>query len=794
MLLALGIGLAFQVQIQIGGDHKKTVVRDSVGDTTLASSRHKVGRRLPVTAAVVTSAFHDPTARALFARARAARLNQDSSLEAYDAQTYQRISAGMGFARIGRDRLLYRTDAAARVHWRRGVGAWVELTGARSVMPALGMTEDDKELEHDLNDDDLSPVPYYPGYEQLWIGGSTAKAQVDETEIVHPLADGAEAYYTYETGDSVTFRLPDGKSVQLRELRVRPRVPNWNVAVGSLWFDVSSGQLVRAAYRLAVPIDVWSIAKAEDPRAMDDVPIWVKPMISPIKAQISAIAIEYGLYETRFWLPRVRTAEGTAQVSFMHVPFRMEQSFKYLSVNGRDSLPAHAVAALAQAQKAFERDSAERALRETLDSAGVAELDRKRDARRRAQRDSADRPCARSDRRIETEHRAAGLVVATSIPCDIATLANSPDLPGSIFDPGDQLFDARARDALVAEALALGAQPPLMLGHLPPPTVTTGLELMRFNRVEGLSAGAAVDEELGGGYHARGVGRLGLGDVHPNVEVTFARTNLSETIRVAGYTRLVSAGDWGRPLSFGSSLAALLFGRDEGFYYYATGAELGVSRAAFLGHGATVEWRGFVENQHSAAVHSRSALNGAAYPANVVAQGGWYGGGTFRLDHSLGLDPNGFRLLSDLRLEGVTGDSTYGRAALDLTGSHGLGPLAAALTMSGGSSLGGVPAQRRWYLGGSQTVRGQSPDTSQSGNAYWFARAEIGASSAGFRPTVFGDLGWVGDRTKLHEIGRPMSGVGIGASMVDGLIRFDVARGLYPRRQWRVDLSLESRF
>src|SRR5205085_8293446 len=94
----------------------------------------------------------------------------------------------------------------------------------------------------------------------------------------------------------------------------------------------------------AVALEVWAMMKDEDPHALDDVPRWVMPMISPMHGQITAVAIEYGLYEGRFWLPRIRAAEGSAQVSFMHVPFKMEQSFKYASVNARDSLPAIIVA------------------------------------------------------------------------------------------------------------------------------------------------------------------------------------------------------------------------------------------------------------------------------------------------------------------------------------------------------------------------------------------------------------------------------------------------------------------
>jgi hypothetical protein len=46
----------------------------------------------------------------------------------------------------------------------------------------------------------------------------------------------------------------------------------------------------------------------------------------------------------------------------------------------------------------------------------------------------------------------------------------------------------------------------------------------------------------------------------------------------------------------------------------------------------------------------------------------------------------------------------------------------------------------------------------------------------------------------MTKVGRPLSGVGAGVSFLDGLFRFDVARGLYPRKQFRVDLYLESKF
>ena len=63
------------------------------------------------------------------------------------------------------------------------------------------------------------------------------------------------------------------------------------------------------------------------------------------------------------------------------------------------------------------------------------------------------------------------------------------------------------------------------------------------------------------------------------------------------------------------------------------------------------------------------------------------------------------------------------------------------------------------------------------------------------RPVLFGDVGWAGDRRTWRDIGQPMSGAGAGITILDGLIRFDVARGITPKPgQWRVDAYVEGRF
>src|SRR5688572_3021535 len=83
----------------------------------------------------MATAFRTPFARTLLQRARTARMQQDSALQAYEATAYLRVSAGMGFSRIGRDRLIFRHENVTNVKWNREVGAWVDVKGARTAIP-----------------------------------------------------------------------------------------------------------------------------------------------------------------------------------------------------------------------------------------------------------------------------------------------------------------------------------------------------------------------------------------------------------------------------------------------------------------------------------------------------------------------------------------------------------------------------------------------------------------------------------------------------------------------------------
>jgi hypothetical protein len=750
---------------------------DSLDSRGRRRRQRKPAKRVAVTPEHLATAFHDAGARPLLLLGRDARMRQDSALQAYDATTYQRISAGIGFSKFGRDRLAFRTEEATHVRWRRGIGAYVDVTGSRSVVPIAGKSGHVNISGH------ISPIPYFPGSETLWIGSSVARPGVDENDgIVNPLAEGSEAYYTYESGDSVTFRLPDGKAIRLRELKVRPRYPSWRLAVGSLWFDTNGGQLVRAAYRMSVPMDIKAVAEEDDPKSFDDVPALVKPLMFPMTAQVSAIGVEYGLYQGRFWLPRVQVAEGSGSAGFMRFPFKLEQKFQYDQVNAGAPLAPIAVSP----------DSTRRGMTSVGMIIGSHDTPATARDSARAERRMRRARCDSTGNRTYTRQR-DGMPnpILVRVPCDSAKLANSPDLPGSIYDKGEETFGGEEMDALVSQALSMGAQ-----AQFAPQLPTVQLATPRYNRVEGLSVGGVADQQLGAGYSLHALGRIGLADREPNVVLTGARSDLRRTLAVSAYNRLVSAGDWGNPLSMGSSISAFLFGRDEGFYYRATGVEL--TSTPDVAAGGALTWGLFAEQERTAAQRTTfslaHAVHGSEFEPNFEANRGTYLGARTRWTGTLGLDPQGFRLLSDARLEAARGDTgTFGRVALDLTASHGIGNGAAALTLAAGSGLGTLPAQRLWRLGGVSTVRGQRPGTAV-GDAFWLSRGEVAYGLQVIRPVIFADLGWAGDRRSWREVGRPLSGVGVGATLLDGLVRFDVARGIYPQRQWRVDTYVEARF
>jgi hypothetical protein len=398
--------------------------------------------------------------------------------------------------------------------------------------------------------------------------------------------------------------------------------------------------------------------------------------------------------------------------------------------------------------------------------------------------------------------------MAIRLPCKTDKLATSSDLPPDIFGAGEQMFTTADRDQLL-EGLDFGLQP----GWAPqPPQLHMGLDLLRYNRIEGLSVGASLTSVLGRGYTAQAIGRFGVADQIPNGEVTLSRSNGRSTVGARAFHRFsVANDDWGNPLSFGASVSSLLFGRDEGFYYRSWGGEFFGERAAPGPlSGAQMRWRVFGERQYGAGVRPNSHLSFAQLVAdryfvdNIPAvQLVAVGAGT-ELARSFGANPRALRFDARARGEGAVtersdslGMTGYARLVLDGTLARPLAGLAWSLTGAAGSSIGDLPPQRAFFIGGVQTVRGQfarPAGAGRVGDTFWLSRLEVARGVMALRPALFYDIGWAGARDSLNAMGRPMSGAGIGASVLDGLFRLDVSRGIFPERRWRTDLYIGARF
>ena len=820
---------------------ERAVAREATRDARSMARRQlspdSVVRRLRADSASA-SAFSDPEAKRILLRAREARVRQDSALTAYKATATQRISVGLGAKRLGLEKLLFRGDNVAEISWRRDVGVRVRPIGSRMTVPMGGNANGDFS--------GAISIPYFPGRESLWFPSSNfgvVKSDIDEREVIHPLANGAEAYYKYATGDSVDITLDGGRVIKLRELRITARRPDWRVFVGSFWFDRDGGQLVRAAYRLAVDLEIWdvaseqneadkqvnreadrlrdSIARLRMPRDVyvkdsimrapqvtaranntgndDDAPAWVKATFRPAKAKLDAISVEYGLYQGKFWLPRANSATASMQLGFIRTPFSIDEKFTYEDVNGDFSLAAiPAVRWSGAARDTTARDTTVvvgsgevsiniggGAVQATTGNGVVDTL--KLSATERLRR----RLCARDSTYTRVESRYDGaLRIAYDMPCDVAKLANSPALPPAAVSD-EALFDLKARDQLLS-ALDMSLQP----GWMPQrPTVRVGSDLLRFNRVEGVSAGVHVSQVLGAGYTLNAVGRIGHADLHANGELSLVRSNGARSVTATVYHRLAATNpEWGGGLSLGPSLPAFIYGRDEGFYYRTTGAELSERRERRRG---ALEYTLFLERQWTAGdtdvvntyslarliADRRFRRNIESEDLSVTGVSGMYS--RLLLDR-----PQGLRVTTVLNGEAGTGTFQYARASVEGTITRPVSRFSTALTGAIGSSVGDVPRQRGWFVGGVRTVRGQIAGT-QDGDAFWLARGEVGTKQGVFRPVGFFDVGWAGSRNAFGKV-QPQRGAGVGIGVLDGLIRVDFSRGLYPLKRWRTDFYVSA--
>jgi hypothetical protein len=286
--------------------------------------------------------------------------------------------------------------------------------------------------------------------------------------------------------------------------------------------------------------------------------------------------------------------------------------------------------------------------------------------------------------------------------------------------------------------------------------------------------------------------RIATATGQPDVEIGVRRETAELRLRLAAYRRLTPANPLERPLGIGNSLSAALWGRDNGEFFRATGVEL--KGAPPRSERPWMEWRLFAEHQGPVSTETdatlRSAFSSFDFRPNIAANRADQAGLALTLRPVADFPLLGIHWGMELGAEGQAGTFAFVRPEAQVRGGVTLGPLAAALEGAAGTSFGDVPVQSLWYLGGPGTLRGYDGGTA-AGTAFWRARGEIAKAGGAARLAAFSDLGWAGDRASFSLDRTPLWSAGVGASVLDGLFRVDLARALRRPTGWRLEIYMD---
>ena len=694
------------------------------------------------------SAYLDAEARRLVAASRSRRETIDRSIIGYRTTMRERI--GVGIRALRRDRMLYRRELALRITWRRDSVAQIDVIGARQSVPAAAPR---RTLPEDLKRD-AGDYAFDPADDRLTIGFSSSRRDTtsDSTrerrgglEFQHPLAPGSEAHYRFATGDSSFVVFPDGRTILLRELRIIPRRLDVRLLSGSFWIDETSHAVVRALVRPARAFDFEQDVGDDD----DDIPGFVKP----IRVEFRFLTIDYGLWEGRWWMPRLIAMDAVATAgSFLQLPMRYELVYSDYDVTGdtaqrRVARPPPATLA---------EDSIARAM-----------------CKEREKSEQISCRCR--------EGKGQCQAFRVNLPSDTAALLSSTMLPPSFGSANDSLLSAGEMEELTRAVGKLPAAP-WQFAARPP-----RWGLARYNRIEGLALGARGELDLGR-LRLDGTGRIATSDATLDLEAGLVREHGSTRVRLAGYYRLAGVDPTARSLGIGNSLNALILGRDDGDYVRGTGAEVTITPPVTLPQRFGV--RVYAEQQRAKAKVTDFSLphlfnQDHVFRDNISADSADQIGAAVTFRTQRGIDPEHNRWNADVTIDGGAGTYDFVRGSTTLRMTAALGSLAGAIELAGGMSSGRVPVQSYWYLGGPGTMRGYDGNA-QSGDGFWRGRVELANQWPAARLVLFSDVGTAGPRDHL-SVAKALASAGIGASFLDGLVRVDVARAFRSPTGWRVD-------
>ncbi len=689
-----------------------------------------------------TNTYADRATRGLVARAMLRHRLQDTTVQSYSATLRYRLSFGLGKRRWADVPPVAVEEQQGRVTWRLPNDLRVDLDGRRNASRMEGVN---------LMSSFSRPwfVPRTLG-DSIRIFGSEAP----ERAAPHPLAPGADQYYRYAATDSVTIATAS-RRVTIRGVTVTPKHARGAFVTGTLWLDVSSGDVTRFTFRF-VGTDLW--ATPDGPTARDSASARRESGFVSRIVQLDA-DLEYGLQDNAHWMPSRQVLSGRITIPFgvdAVVPFEARTTFDDYVINRGTQVVFDAPFPDSSRRRGATRET-QQATRDSL-----------RNERRHGSADSLrgrDRMGFLPNGGRYQIHRApADSLRAYAAWGDSLTL-------GDTDADRDRLRRAFADLARMADAL-----PGEMTGRRGAGLTWTRIpDLIRYNRVEGTTLGATARTSVPLSFtEARATVRYGLADERVMASVAVVRDAPGGRTTLAVHRDLVDLDPFSRGLTFGNSLRGIFVGQDDGDYALAHGVRWTHETALSTGRELTVGM--LVEDQESVATAARAGLprvvgSDGFFPANPSVREGLAIGATVRVDHRR-YGPSWSLIGDALAVAGEAGV----RAAIDVHLPQVVTNVLSADVRAGASSSDVIP-QLGFAVGGIHTVRGYEHGTSR-GDAMWAVQLE--ASRPGrraFTPFLFVDAGQAG-RLADFSAAPVLAGAGVGVSIVGGLVRAELSQPL----------------
>lgn len=705
-----------------------------------------------------TSTFADGATAELYALARVRHIRQDSMVRDYRALVRTRLDLTAGRSRFARQTALFAHETVAQVTWRTPNNLKVDVLGVRSAAPIIGIVagmgiEDETEMRDDFRQEMILDRPWFI---PRAFGDSIRLMGLPERAALHPLAAGATSFYHYGITDSVTLSVP-GRTVRAIRMRVEPKRLGPSLVAGEIWLDRQTADVVRLAV-VFVGEYLWEEPDGDLPS--DSAAARKENQTANRFLSVEA-DVEYALIDAKYWLPHRQFLALTAEIPwFVNValPVRAISTFSDYEVNTAPTLTF-----------AVPPDSGSDCCRTVVKvGAGGSEVAEGSDRERYVH--GYRRAGSWDDGRWEIDVPPADSLLAYDWRSDFRVLLDSQE-------------EERVTRSLIALAHISDELPPEWVGRRRLAVAWEQVaDVLRCNRVQGVSLGFGVQWRPGPAFTTvQATGRFGLGDLRPTASVVWRREDPAGRLDISAYGEVSEVEPWTHAGGVGNTLNAAVVGHDDADYYFRLGA--GVAYRANAGRWKDLELSvGFerhVSKETTVDPLIRGALGGATFLVNPpVAEGDFirprltHSGrvGTARTD--LGLD----LLVAD----GVLGARAWGAASL----AFGIVGRRGKVSLRTGITRGNALPQLDFRLGGPHTVRGYSYGE-RTGRQLWAAQLDLALRrSAVWTPVIFADIG----DTFSSD---PMVGLGVGMSLLNGLLRFDLSQGVRPHSELRFDLAFK---